>query len=516
MKPGKFHIDKSLTQWSDTQGAATVTALLAVVALLGVSGAFLATSLRSQLEREGFVDEYAAIQVADAGVSLAMANLTMGNMADIGSDGNPWNFGSGDCQTQIVDNADGTFTIVSRSEVSGAQAAIEAVVAFSSESEVYHNAIFAGNSSGSNGYTLKINGKDEFADEIYGDVYSGGSINFLQESFLDGTARATGQILGNYSGEESSVMSIPDLTKMNYEATATFDVADLFSGADAFYSSAPPGGSAWQLPEDSPGHIFRMNPSDRSSRLNMTAGDDYFLEDPYEPNGSDSGQTGVDPSEISMSGVGSEPGIDSNGAVFFIDGNLWLDNSPTESFRFKHGLANGVQVTFVVKGNIYFGDNLFYENDKTDGIAFIAMKDPDVADSGNISFGDPTGGTLKEMNAFMYAENDFIDINLDKSGSQSVSLYGNMSAGNVVDIQRDYGAKHTKLVVEFDERIMDGSLDQPGIPGSTSGDDLVGLQLLSWRLLANYEDAPTFEDNGADEGQSESGGTGGTGGKGGK
>ncbi|MFT5464026.1 MAG: hypothetical protein ACI8QS_002918, partial [Planctomycetota bacterium] len=134
MKPGKFHIDKSLTQWSDTQGAATVTALLAVVALLGVSGAFLATSLRSQLEREGFVDEYAAIQVADAGVSLAMANLTMGNMADIGSDGNPWNFGSGDCQTQIVDNADGTFTIVSRSEVSGAQAAIEAVVAFSSES----------------------------------------------------------------------------------------------------------------------------------------------------------------------------------------------------------------------------------------------------------------------------------------------------------------------------------------------------------------------------------------------
>ena len=487
MRTGKETIDTSLPQWTNEQGAATITALLAVVAVMGVCGAFLTTTLRSQMEREGTVDEYAAVQAADAGVTLAMARLTQGNLNAIGSDDVPWDFGSAGVTADIVDNEDGTYTITSRSEVARANAAVEAVVAFGGDSEVFMNAVFAGNSSGNNGYTLKINGKDEFADQILGDMYSGGSINFLQDSFLDGTARAADKVLGNYSGEDGTILANPDLDAMNYEATATFDVAAMFDADDAFYASAAPGGNAWQLPEESPGHIFRKNPSDRTSRLNMTDGDDYFLEDPYEPNGRDATQTGIDPSEITLSGVNGQPGIDSNRAVFYIDGNLWMDNAPTYSFRFAHGLASGIQITFVVKGNIYFGDNLFYENPDTDGIVFIAMKDPDVEDSGNISFGDPTGGTLKEMHAFMYAENDFVDINLDKRGSESVTLIGNMTAGNHVDIQRDYGAKHTQMTVDFDERIMDGTLDQPGIPANPSSDSDGSLTVLSWRILSDYD-----------------------------
>src|SRR6185436_13980857 len=134
------------------------------------------------------------------------------------------------------------------------------------------------------------------------------------------------------------------------------------------------------------------------------------------------------------------------------------------SFKINHNEPNGVQVTFVTKGNIYFSDNVFYQNTKQDGIAFIAMKDSAVADSGNIYFGDPQFGTLEQMHAFMYAENNFIDKNLSATGSAKVTVYGNMTAGNKVDIQRDYGKQHSKLTVNYDGRISMGDLEMPGIP----------------------------------------------------
>src|SRR5690606_32174287 len=98
---------------------------------------------------------------------------------------------------------------------------------------------------------------------------------------------------------------------------------------------------------------------------------------------------------------------------------------------------------------------------------FIAMKDPKVEDSGNVYFGDPVFGTLKQMNAFMYAENNFYDLNLDASGSAQVLLHGNMTAGNHVEIDRDYGPKHTKLTVDFDDRIATGQLEMPSLPSAS-------------------------------------------------
>jgi hypothetical protein len=128
-------------------------------------------------------------------------------------------------------------------------------------------------------------------------------------------------------------------------------------------------------------------------------------------------------------------------------------------------------VTFVAKGNIYFSDNVFYKNTAEDGVAFIAMKDSAVADSGNIYFGDPIYGTLEQMHAFMYAENNFVDKNLNSTGSAKVAVYGNMTAGNKVDIQRDYGNQHSKLTVNYDGRISSGDLKMPGLPGSGDGGD---------------------------------------------
>ena len=115
-----------------------------------------------------------------------------------------------------------------------------------------------------------------------------------------------------------------------------------------------------------------------------------------------------------------------------------------------------------------FKDGKPLQDKDKDGVAFIAMKDSGVADSGNIYFGDPVFGTLQAMQSFMYAENNFYDLNLDSSGSQNVDLYGNMSAGNQVLVQRDYFGSHTKLSVEFDDRLKDGSLQIPGLPGGGS------------------------------------------------
>jgi hypothetical protein len=112
----------------------------------------------------------------------------------------------------------------------------------------------------------------------------------------------------------------------------------------------------------------------------------------------------------------------------------------------------------------------------------IAMKDPHVPDSGNIYFGDPSFGTLEYMDAFMYAENNFYDNNLSASGSATVTVHGNMTAGNQVSINRDYGNQHSKLTVNFDSRIYNQTLTLPGLPGATNGSG--AYSLVSWREVA--------------------------------
>jgi hypothetical protein len=268
---------------------------------------------------------------------------------------------------------------------------------------------------------------------------------------------------------------------MNYAATADFDVKALFSGAT--YRSNSAGGSAWQVPQSNPAHIFRKNPSDRTAQTSSTVKADYFLEDPYQPVKVGANPDGSDAYPFSLSGIGGAPGPNSNGKVFYIDGNLWMNNKKTFSFVIGNSSATGVQVTFVVSGNVYLSDNLFYKNSELDGIAFIAMKDPGVADSGNIYFGDPIFGTLKTLNGFTYAEEDFYDNNLDKEGSTSVSLYGNMSAGDQVLIQRDFGPKHTKMTFNYDGRLASGLITMPGIPANAGvGGD--GFDVVHWRRVA--------------------------------
>jgi hypothetical protein len=464
----------------DRRGSAAVVAIVAVVVLVGLCGAMLMIATRTADERVATVDRHQALAAAHAGIGHAMVALTEDDdVRQVGTPDEPVAFGGGSYWATITPEGNaGAFTVASFATVRGETEAVEALLDGASL-DIYDHALFAGNSSGDPRYSMRLGGSGTQADLINGDVYSGGGVIVSGDATVTGTIRADGTIVGA-SGETDVIQPIPDIAAMDYPRTADFKVAALFAGAA--YKSDDAGGKAWQLPESSPAHIFRKNPSDRASDNDSTRKDDYYLEDPYEPVNSDGGSNGSNPYPITLSGVSGEPGINGNKKVYYIDGNLWIHNKNTFSFEIQHDLAAGVQVTFVAKGNIYFSDNVFYDDVEKDGIAFIAMKDSAEADSGNIYFGDPLFGTLEQMHAFMYAENNFVDKNLSATGSAQVAVYGNMTAGNKVDIQRDFDGQHSKLTVNYDGRISSGDLKMPGLPRTPDADD-GDLRLTAWRRI---------------------------------
>jgi len=465
------------------RGSAAVIALVAVVVLVGLCGAMLMIASRSNAERDAAVDRHQALSTAHAGVADALVQIASGEVPDlIGTSDDPVPFGGGSYWADVnFDQGSGSYTIAAYSEVRGETEAIEALITGESL-DIYDHALFAGNTSNDPLYDLKLGGSGEQADRVYGDVYSGGSVTVSGTATVSGMIRAQDVVIGA-PGESGVYQPVPDIAAMDYPHMADFKVAALF--ATASYKSNDLGGKAWQVAESNPAHIFRKNPNDRSSDIASTAKDDYFLEDPYEPVRVDSGSTGSDPCPITLSGISGEPGKNGNHKVYFIDGNLWIHNKNVFSFAIEHNEPNGIQVTFAVRGNIYFSDNVFYDDTRSDGIAFVAMKDTKVTDSGNIYFGDPVFGTLEQMHAFMYAENNFIDKNLSATGSAQVAVYGNMTAGNKVDIQRDFGDQHSKLTVNYDDRISVGSLEMPGLPQTQDGGS-GGLQLTAWRRIPEF------------------------------
>ncbi len=443
------------------RGAALYVVLVATLVFVGMTLAMITVGLSTKREREESIHHAQRRLLAEAGLADSLVKLTAGGSGVLGSVGSPVAFGSGAYYVDVTDHGDQTFTIESTGVVGGVARRVRCV-ARDSTLALFDHAIFAGNSDRDPTYSLNLGGSGTEADDITGDLYSGGDMALGGDATVAGTVRAAGSISGT-SGEEGVAQSAPDIGAMQYETNHDIDVAGAFATGSPTYAANALGGSAWQLPEDNPAHIFRMNPSDRSAEYLSTAKNDYFLEDPYERVSSSSTVSPGSATQLTLTGVGGEPGASSNGKVFYIDGNLWLHNLSLFSLALKHD-AGGTRVTFVVKGNIYFSDNLLLTNKNQDGVAFIAIKDSAVADSGNIYFGDSVFGTLEEMDAFMYAENDFIDRNLSAAGSSVIKVLGMMSAGNQVNVQRDNGVHHTKLELTFDPRIANGSLELPGLP----------------------------------------------------
>ncbi len=501
------------------RGSALIIALLAVTVLVGMVAVVMQISVSSKKQIESARQDTRAFYLAEAGLTEALAafEATVPSRralpTNVGTHEAPRTLNGGTFWVEIEGNGDGTWTVTSHGEANGSVRSLVAVVD-TLATPVFDNALFAGNSSGDPLYALTLGGLGVQGDEVTGDMYSGGDTALNNDTTVEGTVRALGSISGIHKGkggkvkekkdpkdkkdkkdkgdaggvdEEGVLQPIPDLVGMDYAHHNDYDVKKEFATGGATYKANALGGSAWQLPESNPAHFFRKNPSDRTADTSKTPQDDYFMEDPYEPLKQDLASTGADACPITLSGTAKEPGPDGNKKIYYIDGNLWLHNPNTMSFKLFGDAATGAQVTFVVKGNIYFSDNLFYQNSSKDAVLFISLKDAAVKDSGNIYFGDPAFGTLEQMHAFMYAENDFVDYNLNAAGSAKVRVLGNMSAGNHVRINRDYkvgkSVQHSKLTVDLDTRILDGSLDLPGMP-SSGGGVASGYEVVSWRDMS--------------------------------
>ncbi len=463
-------------------GSALVAGLVTGFMLMGISLALMAVTLRSNQHQMSSIAIRQALDSATSGVNHAMAGLEGGQDGDVGSEKNPIQADGSSYWADVEPGTvDGTFVVTSTGVARGHSQSLEVVVALV-DGGVFQNAIFAGNSSGDPTYTLELGGTGGQADEIYGDVYSGQHIVRTGDATVSGTASATGSITG-MSGLTGVKQPTPDIAGMDYANTADYDVAAMFDAGSSYKPDAA-GGWAYQLPKNNPAHIFRKNPSDRTSATGSTVKDDFFLEDPYEKVKADYAQDGSYPYQISLSGVGNNPGENGNRKVYYVDGNIWIHNKKTYSLGFEGGDPDGIQVTFVASGNVYISDNVFYDDDSKDGVAFIAIKDPDVADSGNVYLGDPDFGTLRRMSSFLFAEEDFYDVNLDASGSAVVELNGNMTAGDQVVIDRDHpNGSHTKLIVDFDDRIANGALQLPGLPGWSGAAGDPEYMVLSWRRV---------------------------------
>ncbi|HTF87282.1 MAG TPA: hypothetical protein VK843_02655 [Planctomycetota bacterium] len=459
------------------RGGALLVAIVGTMVLAGLAGGMLAVAGALKGEHVAATENSKALYIAEAGLSSGIASVTAGAPVNSGSSADPVDFSGGGYWCMIVDNLDDTMTIASFGTRNGHTRGVEAVMR-KNEEGVFASAVFAGNSSGDPLYDLKFGGLGGQADMVDGNVYSGGNVKITGDAQVTGAVKSTGVISGGV-GKEGKSLPIPDMAGMHYETTADYDVASLFGAATLKANGL--GGKAWELPETSPAHIFRKNPDDRSSDTSKTTKDDYFLEDPYETLNGSATLDWKNSTPITFSGIGSEPGVSSTNKVFYIDGNLWVHNRNAFSFAMISGDGTPLRVTLVVKGNIYISDNIFYQDADRDGLALIAIKDDAEKDSGNIYFGDPVFGTLEEMDAFMYAENDFLDNNLSATGSARVTVRGNMTAGNQVKINRDFGLEHSKLTVDFDDRLSAGDITLPGLPKATGAG--ASWVLASWREI---------------------------------
>lgn len=460
-------------------GAALYLALVIGIVLMGMSTVMVSVSTTTTHENETARKHMVRLQIAESGVRRALLDLGQGGDGALGTMANPVSFGRGSHWVETTDNGDGTYTVISRGRYGLGERAVAAVV--QRVGGLFHHAVFAGNESGDIAYALDFGGAAAQADLVNGDVYSGNDVLVTGDALLNGDVRAMGSIVGA-SGATGVTSFIPDIAGMSYETNHGVNVSQQFAESQYFsYDSA--GGYAWQVSGSRESHIFRKNPTDRYVEYSSTSKNDFFLEDPFEIVRGDSNQNGTDPYRVTLSG-GDKIGPESNDIVYFIDGNLWVHNKRTYSLQLKYTGEGGTRVTFVVKGNIYISDNFFVHGGSMSGVAMIAMRDASVPDSGNVYFGDPAFGTLQQMNAFLYGENSFYDNNLDASGSAMVDVNGMMSAGDHVEINRTWSnGQHSKLTVNFDSRIKDGTLELPGLP-TASGGFGGGFAVLAWREVA--------------------------------
>ena len=329
----------------ELRGAALASSLLVALVLASVLAAMMMIGAAHKGETSTALDSSRAFYLAEAGISECVVLIGGHQVAgtDVpkthGTAAAPIELRNGSFWCTLEDHGDGSYTVTSTGQAGIRRRTLEALLD-AGPADIYDHAIFAGNATGDKAYTLPLGGTGDQADEVEGNVYSGNDLAVSGGAEVDGEVQAKGAISG-IDGETDKTYALPDIAGMDYANNHDFNVADLFSGGDATWEASDLGGSAWQLPEENPAHIFRKNPDDRLDEINSTTKDDYFLEDPhttlhdYYDEGSMSGHT------ISLSGMAESPGPVGTGKVYYVDGNLWISNNAYSSMRIKHTSALG-------------------------------------------------------------------------------------------------------------------------------------------------------------------------------
>ncbi len=328
-------------------------------------------------------------------------------------------------------------------------------------------------------------------------------------------APGTGQLAAN--GLDAPI-DAPDLAHMYYDVSRTAEQpVDALSrwGNDVAITASDYGSAKAITDVNRPEHIFVRNPPTsgsvssggktiygRSYTALYTSGgtrvDDYFLEDPADSTYNSSvsadsidGTTYTAPMYLNV-----QPSA--NVKLYYVDGNVYIHHPQVYSLRFRQP---GTRITIVARGNITISDEFYYKadydpdlvradvnsgivNNPSDALCLIALKSPVSTNSGNIYIGDSQFGTGGSIHAMLYAENDFIDNNINSSDQAFISIFGNMTAGNQIRINRqEAGATYrTRLDVTLDERIRNGSIVVPGLPHPVGTQRRINVTT-AWQLV---------------------------------
>ncbi len=297
------------------------------------------------------------------------------------------------------------------------------------------------------------------------------------------------------TGASAEIDSNPDLAAMSYEVNNDYDIAAIFAANSV---------TSGRLPSTHPLHnvvVLREN--------STTTGQDFY----FEP----TSMSGGDPA-----GAGASLDLGDQ-VVYYVDGHVWFDSSSTFGFSIDG------QATIVSTRDIHLSDNVIYENSGTEAVsgnapdllALIALGQLDnagsVTDGGDIYFGDGEYGTTYKVEAFMFANDDFLYNTKASTGEQTEPstgfvVNGNFMAIDQVTIQRDWytytdeagteerraavydssssswkdsetgdevaaaDVRHYAMQVEYDERIKNSELQVEGLPKG-NGDIFNGLDL---------------------------------------
>ncbi len=185
-----------------------------------------------------------------------------------------------------------------------------------------------------------------------------------------------------------------------------------------------------------------------------------------------------------------EPFTDLNGSGVRDAGERYRDSNgngiwdPPETFTDLNGDGSfDVGETFIDTNGNGAVDYVMEPFTDTNG---NGVYDGNKEGSGNFFFGDLNQGPLCQtghaVNAYMYAENNFYEIDVNADGSsQEFTVNGLMSAGNKLIPSRDHDGDHVQMVLNYDDRLEHSTLTHmAGLPPGVGLAQYSGMTPRAW------------------------------------